>query len=577
MLTKRPYTILAVAMLIALALQALIALRSPIIAKDGIAFIGIAKRLQTDVGGICQSEDQHPGYPALLLIGSHLARLWPNLDEFDVWIVGGRLATGMCGLLAIVFLWLFGRRLYDRQIADIAALLASIWPLLRQNASDVLSDTPHLMCYMAALWLSCEGLVRGRARWFAAAGVAGGLAFWVRPEGLLVPLAAIPVIALAQWRRQPRAMLAGVMALALASFLVVVPYVVSAGKLTSKKSFFSRPPVTVPVPPATPSAMPLPAPAMPLWAWELPETGVLAEPIIGPALPDERARPHSMLGVLKNAIVELAQELGQGFYYLLLIPLAVGRFAPGRRSWNLVCGRLATVVLCAHIVLLLLLYHVAGYISHRHVIPLVALLLPLTGSGLLWIAERLTAVAAALLSLASPRSRWLRIAKRMASLVPWLARPRVAMGLVAVVVAAGLLPKTVNRRYHAYEPVVQAARWVRSHSQSGDSVLATSGYVRFYAERFGTVLGPDTPNLASGFAVAPNSVPWTFLVLEVNDRKLSRERLSLLDAAYEQVFDLAVHPRKTWLRVLVYRLKQDASNHTLVNDNLPRQGDPALK
>ncbi|HVC94971.1 MAG TPA: glycosyltransferase family 39 protein, partial [Pirellulales bacterium] len=314
MLTKRPCTILAVAVFIALAFQAFIALRSPIIAKDGIAFIRIAKRLQTDFVSVCQSEDQHPGYPDLLLMGSRLARLWPNLDEFDVWIVGGRLASGLCGALAIVFLWLFARRLYDRQIADIAALLAAVWPLLRQNASDVLSDTPHLMCYLAAVWLSCEGLVRGRARWFAAAGVAGGLAFWVRPEGLLVPLAAIPVIALAQWRRQPRAMLAGMTALALVSLLVALPYMFFAGKLTSKKVFFQRPPADM----APPSSPPFQAAAMPSWAWYLPETGVLAEPAAGATLPDERTRPPSMLGVLAYAIVELVQEMAQGFYYLLL-------------------------------------------------------------------------------------------------------------------------------------------------------------------------------------------------------------------------------------------------------------------
>ncbi|HUY34850.1 MAG TPA: glycosyltransferase family 39 protein [Pirellulales bacterium] len=574
-------------MFLALAFQALIALRSPIIAKDGIAFIRAAKEVRTDFIAACRSEDQHPGYPALLLAGSRLARLWPDLDEFDVWIVGGRLAAGLCGVLAIVFLWLFARRLYDRQIADIAALLAAVWPLLRHNASDVLSDTPHLMFYLAAVWLSCEGLVRGRARWLAAAGVAGGLAFWVRPEGLLVPLVALVVMATARWRRQPRATPAGMTALALATLVVALPYVLSAGKFSSKKSFFNRltaateasaaiPTTDQPTSPTAPLvgtvAAPSPAPAMPLWAWKLPEAGLLAEPGPGATLPDERTRPPSTIGVLLFALVELGQEMAQGFYYLLLIPLAVGRFAPGRRPWQAAPGRMATAVLCAHAALLLALYHVAGYISHRHVIPLVALLLPMTGVGLLWIAERLAAAVTALRGLESPPGRWLRIAKRIAARAPWLARPRMAMAAVALVVAAGLLPKTLKSPHKVYRPVVDAARWVRTHSQPGDSVLSTSGYVRFYAERFGVVLGSEAGTLACGFAVAPHSGPWTFLVLEVNDLTLDREQLTLLDAAYEQVLDLAAHPRKTWLRVLVYRLKPAASPHPPKGNNDPLQG-----
>jgi 4-amino-4-deoxy-L-arabinose transferase-like glycosyltransferase len=549
---------LAAAVFFALAAQTLVAMRSPIIAKDGIAFIRIAKRMQTDFVGACRLEDQHPGYPTLLLLSSRLARLWPNLDELDVWIVGGQLASGLCGALAIVFLWLLARRLYDRQIADIAALLAAIWPLLRQNASDVLSDTPHLMLYLAAVWLTCEGLVRGRVRWFAAAGVAGGLAYWVRPEGLLVPLAALPVIASTHWRRQPRAMLCGMAALALASLLVALPYVLTSGKITSKKSIFNRPVATseVAAPDVAQPSAPQPlAFSIPSWAWQLPEAGLLTEPAPGATLPDERTRPDSLLGALTYAVIELGQEMAQGFYYLLLVPLAIGRFAPGRRTWQTVPGRMSTIVLCAHAALLVALYHVAGYISHRHVIPLVALLLPTTGVGLLWIAERLAVVMKNLRALASPPVQWLWIAKRMAALVPWLARPRMAMAAVALVVATGLLPRTVRPLHKVYGPVVEAARWIRTHSQPGDSVLSTSAYVRFYAERSGAVLGPEAGNLTVGFALAPKTGLWTFLVLEVNERMLDGERLTLLDTAYERVLDLAAHPRKPWLRVLVYRLK----------------------
>jgi hypothetical protein len=235
--------------------------------------------------------------------------------------------------------------------------------------------------------------------------------------------------------------------------------------------------------------------------------------------------------------------------------LTIGRFVPGRRPWQPTAGTMASGVLCAHAAVLLLLYYMAGYISHRHVIPMVTLLLPMTGAGLLWIAERLAWLVRVLRALESPSHRLLRAAQRFAELVQLFGRPRVALAAVALVVAAGLLPKTLNPMHKADQTIVEAAQWIRTHSQPGETVLSTSAYVRFYAQRFGAVLGSEAPNLTSGLAVAPESQLWTFLVLAVNERTLDRQQLKLLEAAYQPQLDLAAHPRKTWLRVLVYRLK----------------------
>jgi hypothetical protein len=275
-------------------------------------------------------------------------------------------------------------------------------------------------------------------------------------------------------------------------------------------------------------------------------------------LPDEKVRPASKLSVVVYGVVELGKELAQGFYYLLLIPLAVGRFAPGRRRWQDCPAAMTTAVWFAHAGLLLLLYYVAGYISHRHVIPLVALLLPMTGAGLEWIARRLAAGVTLLGSPSSPRSRWLLAPRRCAVAAPWLARPPMAMAAVVLAVVVGLLPKTIRPPHEVYAPVVSAAKWVRAHADPGESVLSTSGYVRFYSELNGAVLGSEAENLTLGLAVAPAGHPWTFLVLEVDDRVLNRARLKPLDALYEPLIDVPAHRRKTWLRVLVYRLKRDS-------------------
>jgi hypothetical protein len=560
------HVFLAASLILAAAFQSILAVRSSVIAKDGVGFIRVAKEMQDDFAAVCAREDQHPGYPLLLLAATHLARAWPNDDPFDVWIVGGRLASGVCGLLAIVLLWLFARRLYDRRIADITVLLASFWPLLRQNASDILSDTPHLIFYLAAVWLVCEGAARQRARWFAAAGISSGLAFWMRPEGLLVSLAA--VIALVVARRGVRASMAATAALATTTALVVAPYFVMTGKVTSKFSnkmtYFTQSTVQGPAGDANravPTASPAPVEPLPAWAWQLPQCGMTCEPAPGGRLSDEQSRPGSKVWVAVNGVFELGKELAQGFYYLFLIPLAVGRFAPGRHRWQFAPSTMTATVWIAHSGLLLLLYYVAGYISHRHVIPLVALLLPMTSVGLVRIGRQLAGGVSWLASLSSPPNGWLLSGQRRAAAFEGLARPRSATAFVVTAAVLGLLPKTIRPPHECYATVVSAAQWVGAHAHPGDSVLSTSAYVRFYSQLDGAVLGSEAENLTMGLAVAPTGHPWTFLVLEVDNRVLDRKRLGVLDALYEPLFDLCAHRRKTWLRVLVYRLKQNRASY----------------
>src|SRR5487761_1342427 len=255
--------------------QAYIVARSPIIAKDGIGFIRIAKELADDPAATLRTEDQHPGYPAPVLAFERCHQWLTGQDEFQSFIAGTRLASGARGLLAMVFLWLFARRLYDERIANVSVLVAAVWPLFRLNACDSLSDTPHLMFYLAGAWLACEGLRSRRAGWFCAAGLASGLAFWVRPEGLVVAAATGLLLAVEFCRPKLLARSKTVVAaigLVAATALVVAPYVLIAGKITSKKLPFRQPPAS--------------AHAVAVASVE-PTAGLLAEPAPGGTLPDE--------------------------------------------------------------------------------------------------------------------------------------------------------------------------------------------------------------------------------------------------------------------------------------------------
>ncbi|HQU42289.1 MAG TPA: glycosyltransferase family 39 protein, partial [Pirellulales bacterium] len=586
------YGTLAAAVLLGGLCQFYIVSSSPIIAKDGIGFIRIAKSLAIDPLTTLRVEDQHPGYPAMLLGCERAYRWLTGRDEFDSFLAATRLASGGCGLLSIVFLWLFARRLYDERIANVSVLLAAVWPLLRLNASDSLSDTPHLMFYLAGAWLAMEGLRSRRMGWFAGAGLASSLAFAVRPEGLLVGVAAglavawefcraryasqrilqtgssetssvagaeagrarpgihknaraasdAQVVALPGHRRggawgeelahraalpqppltglndrrtQYKAALtiAGVLA---AASLVVVPYALLAGKITSKKLPFHR-------------AVSEHERAM---ASVEPTTGLLAEPAPGSTLPDEFRRPSAFAGVVGLAIFELARELAQGFYYLALIPLAVGTFAPRRPKPNRRAAVMHVLLMNGHAALLLLLYLTAGYISHRHILPLVALMLPTAAAGAVCLAEA-----------ASQR-------------LSFVGSPRRALAVVVFLFYVGLVPKCLKPLHTVYAPIYEAAECVKREARPGDSVLASSSYVRFYAGLPGIVVGSEAPNLPIGMYFAPGKKQWPFLVLEVDDRTFDRDALCGPSGQYDQILELPAHPRRPWAKVVVLHARQ---------------------
>lgn len=536
------YGVLVAALLLSAASQGYVASRSPIIAKDGMGFIQIAKSLALDPVAAMRTYDQHPGYPAMLLACQRVYQRLTAADEFRSFIVGSRLASSICGLGTIVFLWLFARRLYDDRIANLTVLLAAVWPLFRLNASDSLSDTPHLMFYLAGVWLACEGLCRRRSGWFVAAGIASGLAFWVRPEGLVVAAAAALAITLPMIADRFRAKLChshqlceamlpsqfgpppawsftlvALLALLTATSLAIAPYIVLAGKVTSKKLPF------VNVPPS--------AHAVAIATTE-PTAGLLSEPGPGGQLPDEFRRPSKLLGVVALGVVELFRELAQGFYYLALIPLAVGTFWPGRPQPARPVALLHILLMNGHAALLMLLYLTAGYISHRHLIPLIALMLP--------------TMAAGALMMVGYASRWL----------PALGPPRRAVAAAVMVFYLGLLPKCLVPLQAAYLPVYQAALWVKSQAKAGDSVLSTSGYVRFYTDLPGILVGSEAPNLPTAFYFAPNKT-WSYIVLEIDERSFDRQSLCHSAGGYEQVMELAAHPRKSWAKVAVFRARRD--------------------
>ncbi|REK19222.1 MAG: hypothetical protein DWQ37_02185 [Planctomycetota bacterium] len=515
---RRTYTPLVAILLFAAALQAVLWVRLPTISADGIIFIRIARELTEAPLATMRVEDQHPGFPMMLLAASQVVRWLGIHGEPDVWVLGGMIVSFVCGLLSVAVVWLFARDLFDEKIANVAAIGFTVLPFPRTLAVDAQSDVPHAFFYLLAAWLATTGLARGEYRRLAGAGLASGLAFWIRPEGLEVALVAVPVLAAYGWRAgwPWRRVSFSCAAVAGTALVVAAPYMVLAGKLTSKQlQFFKTKPAPtylerlaeaeVSDPPARPKQ---PAAVAPV-----PKPGPAPKPPAGkprpapnlsaPPAPEARYSAALVLSVVGSAFAAFINSICQGLKFVFIPFYLFGDVALYWRRPAIVQIVFLSLLGALHIVVLMTVFVISGYIAHRHVIPLVGLAMPFAALGLV---ESSACVARRLASLS-------RNASANDARVGRLTKVCTAATLL---VCCGLvMPYTLRRLNYEFVPVMEATAWIESRAEPGTGILCNSPYVKFYAKLPVAELSHKAPSLGEALGKAPHA-RYDYVVMHVN-------------------------------------------------------------
>ncbi|HTP08359.1 MAG TPA: glycosyltransferase family 39 protein [Anaerolineae bacterium] len=116
----------------------------------------------------------------------YLMSLTLSLFGNTVW--GIRLAAVICGLLTVLFTYLWIRRANNNRTAVIASALmaVSFWPIFLSRVGLRAASVPMMAALSA--WLLFEALQRQRRRWFVLAGVALGVAVYTYPAARTLPV-----------------------------------------------------------------------------------------------------------------------------------------------------------------------------------------------------------------------------------------------------------------------------------------------------------------------------------------------------------------------------------------------------
>jgi hypothetical protein len=468
-------------LLLAASLHALLIAQTLLPAQDGLKLIRFARQFQTDPWcDVIRNADVHPLYPALVAAIEPLAA-WFAGENPDAWRISAQLVAAMASVALLVPVYFLTERLFDRRIAFVAAGVLALLPRVAEAGHETLADSLALFATFTALCLGGRALSSGNRRLALGSGLASGLGYLARPEVLLVPFV-IALAALSQWRREAgpsrvRRILAVVVMLAVPA-MATGGYTAVKGQITEKLALRSGAwlgPQRIlirPVPQQLPRGLEDPR-------WDF-----------SPKEETDRIVIRGTRQALSRIVVRWWEETAWFFAVMTAwgmarrkeilrlihqgpereqvdggasqeLRLLDGRGSSQHRHDGLLLGLFAGVYALA------LLRHstTLGYLSWRHVLPLVVASIPWAAAGTYLCCRR----TGELLRLGPGGFRVARLSAMAFTLL--------------LSISVQMNPNHLNHlsRWGHWA----AGRWLSEHAQPGEQTLDTRGWARFVSERPG--------------------------------------------------------------------------------------------
>lgn len=344
---------LLVLVAVAVAVHWWVVANTAVTARDSVGFARYALSLQEPNAGrpegatrtwkdVLREEPHPPGYPLTVLAAVPVVNAVSHASLEDRTLAAAQLASAVAGVLLVFPVFWLGRLLFSSGVGFWSALLVQLLPVFARDTSDGLSDGPFLLCMTTALALGVWAFDRRRA-WpgLLLCGAAAGLAYLIRPEGVLVPAAMALVLLLRSAQLEFPKVGGGALALAVGFLVMSGPYMAVIGGFTNKPAFGLK------------TGEPIGAAGGPLFAESMPEGG------------SNRTR-------LMLAVGLAAKEGLKAGHYGVAIYAAVGFVVLFGRVWGEPRFWPAALTGAGHLLAAVALGFKQGYVSERHLLPVMA-------------------------------------------------------------------------------------------------------------------------------------------------------------------------------------------------------------
>lgn len=301
--------------------------------------LGLPARTRLDV---LRDEKHPPGYPAMVAAVTPLVRQFDAAPPADQMLRATQVASAITAALLVFPAFWLASRLFDRTVGFWAVLLFQLLPVVARDTSDGLSDGPFLLFATATLAAGVGALADGNRWRFLGCGVWCGCAYLVRPEGIVLLLAAFVVLVLTAVTRRMRTQqaLVSVLAVAVGFLIVGGPYMLVIRGFTNKPAMAAPPAVAA-----------VPLHAGPLFAEAIP--------------PDIHGTKR-----LGSAALVIGKEWLKATHYGVAVFALIGVLLTARRVRTEPVIWLPLVYVAGHLTVLMILGYKQGYVSERHLLPL---------------------------------------------------------------------------------------------------------------------------------------------------------------------------------------------------------------
>jgi len=476
-----------------------------LVSKDGVTYITVAGRFSSEPLNVVKG--LIPGYPRglafgypFLILAAHKVAAWFGADSSAAgWAYSAQSVTLLCRVLALIPLYFTGKLLAGAGRSFWAVAILVVLPYPAQFGSDALRDWPHILFLATGLLLLLWG-ARERKWWmFAGTGMAAGLGQLIRPE--CVQLVAYGVLWVLVRLAAPRpGMNRGMLVRALAALLLgfaipAAPYMAVRGQILPQKvkEYIS---------------------GSVLWqSGDNPRTAAYSS-----SLPMESALGSKTA----EGIARLTGEISDNLMYYFVPALVVGVYAGFRRRSETtdVERFFVPAFVCVNVLMMIMLYLHWGYISRRHCLPLVVMLVLYVPAGLEIIAH------------------WLeqRFSKNRAQSNP---HPRQWFFILLAIGVAICTPKLLSRPGYDKQGYRDAAEWLRQNTRPKDVIAVPDLRISFYAERKGNAYETEVPEGTDyvvrieeqGAQNPPDELGRSLFEVRVEKRERNKKRVAIYRAA----------------------------------------------
>jgi hypothetical protein len=422
----------AILLFISLLLTIYLFFRTYVISLDGaFQYIPIAKDFASGFFRRALSHNQQPLYPFIIAFVSR----W--IPDFEL---AGKFVSSFFGILIIFPVYFLGKRIFDERIAFVSTLFLVIHPYIRRFSADVLKESTYIFFLGVAIWLAWRTIQDEKKYPFLFIPILSVLAYFVRPDGIEVLLIAFFYVLFVKKFSIPGNKRTVVLLLILSSCILLLPYLFYIRELRGEWTFSKAKSIV-----------------------EMLGVGVLKDGV---------PLAHKILYSLKRLNLEIFAIGHPVYVFLLIVGLLKGIFSRFKSGE----GFLLSFCLLHYVVLFLLILNVtewggdgtikAGYLSSRHVLPLLLFSIYWVGKGLMAIYE------------------W--ICKKTESFLLFhrltpIEQSAIIFVALLVLLSAVILPKTLKPQRYERLPEKWAGLWIKNQSGEGTIIFTTVPRVAYYA------------------------------------------------------------------------------------------------